>query len=338
MNRGIYKAITTIEQYHNAHKDWFVELQQSQMFWYDLIANPNEYSPTVNTKKIIIDDLKYLKKEVEDNLEKRFIYFICTRTKVRFNINKKPTYNRWTKNIKIHLLIGKNKIKKTIKLKIFDINTNQFSNPRIEITEKYITIFNSLNQFICYSIHDFLSHYKINLNISSQVQYVGYTKNPNSRPTNGSHSGFNDVLYNIPSEDNDVFIYFNLFKINAVTKKRNSGNVFVMPNAMSDEIDVDTEGFIIEKCFILYFNSKNQNKNKDNEYKELKNNLLTISKENKIDSIQFYYEFTEYNEYWVFYSSSIQSSIKQIFTIELENESLEVKLGSHMYSEYINNI
>lgn len=91
MNRGIYKAITTIEQYHNAHKDWFVELQQSQMFWYDLIANPNEYSPTVNTKKIIIDDLKYLKKEVEDNLEKRFIYFICTRTKVRFNINKKPT-------------------------------------------------------------------------------------------------------------------------------------------------------------------------------------------------------------------------------------------------------
>lgn len=327
-----------MEQYDDAEKDWFIELQHSQMFWYDLIANPNEYSTTVSTKNTIIDDLKFLKKEVENNLEKRFIYFICSRTKVRFNITKKPTYNRFTKNIKIHLLIGKNKIKKTIKLKILDINTNKFTNPRIELTEKYITIFDSSNQFISYSVHDFLSHNNIDLNLSSQVQYVGYTKNPDTRPTNGSHAGFNEVLYKISNEENDIFIYFNLFKITSVTKNHNSGINFVMPNSMSDEIDVDTEGLIIEKCLILYFNSKNQIKNKENEYKELKNNLVKISKENKIGSIQFYYEFENYNEYWVFYSSSIKPSIKHIFTVELNNESLEVQLGSHMYSQYINNV
>ena len=42
------------------------------MFYYE-----HPYKPILfeDTKKIIIDDLKCLKKEVEDNLEKRFIYF-----------------------------------------------------------------------------------------------------------------------------------------------------------------------------------------------------------------------------------------------------------------------
>ena len=333
MARGTQKLFTTMDSYHNADKDWVIELQESNNIWYDLIANPNEYNLKISTKKIIVDQLKSLKKEIESNLEKRFIYFICTRTKVRFNIQKKVTFNSLTKKLTIHLLIGKNKIKKSIKIQPVDLDGNIVNNPKVEITEKFITIFDEKNFFIVYPIHDLLSVYNIKLNIYTNVHYVGYTKNPDTRPTNGAHSGFNDVLYNVSHDDNDIFIFFNIFKVTAVTRDNNFNKKIIFPNSMSDEINLDDEGLIIEKCLILYFNSQNQIKNRKAEKTELENYLINISNNKKIKSIQFHYEFEKYNEYWKLYSSRITASMKHLFSIEINNDLLDFKLGSVMISD-----
>ena len=100
---------------------------------------------------------------------------------------------------------------------------------------------------------------------------------------------------------------------------------FVIPNSMTDEIESELEGKVIEKCFIFYFDAINQSRNKKKELSELKNSLIKMAQENKIGSITFYYEFEDVNDYAVFSSSLVEPSYCHRFSVCLENDNVEVK-------------
>lgn len=324
MSRGLFSFIKNLDGYKNSEKKWTVELQTFHRYWYDLIVNPNEVSQYFDTRKLIVDYLKDVKKSVEEQLEKRFVYFICSRTKVRFNTNKKPSYNPFTKKVKIHLLLGKDGKCESIKCKFFDRILGRFCNPKIDLTDKYITLTDSSDVLTTKSIHDFLEDSNLNLGISSNVEYVGYTENPHTRPTNGSHTGLSDILYKVANENRDTLIYFNVFKVTTEAVSNNSMLNFAVANAMTDEIDAELEGKIIEKCFIFYFDSTNQNRNKGNELLELKNSLIRVANENKINSVSFNYEVENYNDYGVFSSSKIKPSHSHRFSVEIADGNVEI--------------
>jgi len=295
------------------------------------VVNPDEVADYFDTRKLIVDYLKGVKKQVEENLEKRFVYFICSRTKVRFNTNKKPSYNPITKSTKIHVLIGKEEAKKAIKCKFFDAHQNKFCHPKINLTEKYITITDSRGNLTTASIHDFLEGAKISLGIDSKVEYVGYTKNPHTRPTNGAHTGLSDVLYKIADENRDSLIYFNLFKVITRAISGDSMLNFAIANAMTDEVDVELEGKLLEKCFIFYFDAINQSRNKDKELLELKSSLHKISAENKIHAVHVCYEFEEPNEYGMFSSSRVPPRLGHVFTIRKHDDDVYITNSSEIF-------
>lgn len=324
MSRGLFNPIIDNEVYQSSNKEWFVELSQSWMYWYDLLANPNSENHPANTKELIVEYLRELKKQVDNNLEKRFIYFICSRAKVRFNTDKKPAYNPITGKYKFHLLTGKEKKKKSIKIQILNSQTSRPEKFKYEISEKYITLTDGNNNKATYSVHDFLSGTGKNLGYASNIEYVGYTKNPDSRPTNGSHSGLSDIIYKTPNDDRDIFIFFNIFKVTTKAINQSHSLGFFLSNPMTNEIDVNTEGQIIEKSFILYFNSSNQQTNKPSEKTELENNLRLLGAENNIGAVHIYYEFDLPTEYWLFSSSTTPPQRAHEFTVKLESESLEI--------------
>jgi hypothetical protein len=325
LNRGFFSSISNNEAYADADKKWTVELQRFHKYWYDLVVNPNEVAEYFDTRNLIVDYLKGLKKAVDQSLEKRFVYFICSRTKVRFNTKKKPFFNPLTKKVKIHILVGKKEKKRSIRCKFFDRELGKFTNPKIDLTDKYITITDSNGDLTTASIHDFLDGSNINLGISSNVEYVGYTENPHTRPTNGSHTGLSDTLYKVSNEDCDTLIYFNIFKVITEATSKNSMLNFVIPNSMTDEIGSELEGKVIEKCFIFYFDAINQSRNKKTELSELKNSLVKMAQENKIGSINFYYEFEDVNDYAIFSSSSVKPNYCHRFSVSLESNHVEVK-------------
>jgi len=335
LSRGLFSSIADNELYKQSEKEWIVELQRYHRYWYDLVVNPGDVADYFDTRKLIVEYLKEVKKQVEENLEKRFIYFICSRTKVRFNTKKKPSYNPITKSTKLHILIGKERVKRKIKCKFFDVNQREFCRPKIDLTEKYITITDSGGNKNTASIHDFLESAKISLGIDSKVEYVGYTKNPHTRPTNGAHTGLSDVLYKIADENRDSLIYFNLFK---VTTRSISGNFmvdFAIANAMTNEVDAELEGKLLEKCFIFYFDAINQSRNKDKELLELKRNLHKISVENKIHAVHVCYEFEEPNEYGLFSSSRVPPQSEHIFTVKKNEDDVEITNCSEIFETLV---
>lgn len=264
MNRGSFSFFLSNQLYKDSDKHWVVELDKYHRYWYDLIVNPNEVADYFDTRELIVNHLKKIKKDVEESLEKRFVYFICTRERVRFNTNKKVSYNPLTKKVKIPLLIGEHNRKISVKCSFIDQSTNKPFRPVVMLTDKYITLKNNQGLLTTISIHDFLEDAKISLGLDSRVEYVGYTKNPHSRPTNGSHTGLSDVLYKVSHEKRDSLIYFNVFKTFAYAESSEKNVNFAISNSMINEIDADLEGNLIEKCFILYFDSKNQSRNKAN--------------------------------------------------------------------------
>jgi hypothetical protein len=115
MSRGVYSSLLGNDFYQDSDKELIVELDRYHKYWYDLIVHPSEVADYFDSREAIVNYLKIVKKSVEDNLEKRLVYFICSRTKIRFNTNKKSLYNPITKKMKIHILVGKNEKKQAIK-------------------------------------------------------------------------------------------------------------------------------------------------------------------------------------------------------------------------------
>ena len=327
MERGIFSYFSNDEFYRKIKKQWIIELEKSTWFWYDLVVRPYDFAKDINTKNLIIDYLKKLKKEVENNLEKRFIYFVCSREKVRFNTNKKILYIPFIRKSIIPVIIGNKKATLRIKFP----SHNLFSNPIFYCTDKFITIYSSNQRMVTYSIHDFLEKYNINLGITSRIEYVGCTKNPHTRPTNGSHTGLNDILYN-NIDTRDILIYFNTFRV--YSKGGSNGLHFITANAMTNEIDVEKEGNIIEKSFILYFDSEHQNRNKLNESNELKNEIKYLLNKN-INSINFYYEIDGNNDYGFLSSSKVLPDHIHSFNISYDNENINInrniKFNKNLY-------
>ena len=338
MNRGMFSFISSNPLYAAGDKEWLVGLDKCHRYWYDLIVNPGEVADYFDTQELIVSYLANIKKEVEEHLEKRFIYFICSRERVRFNVNKMPSYNPFTKKMKIHVLTGENKKQRSFKCTFVDVKSGKVFRPAIKLTDKYITMEDASGGLTTYSVHDFLEHLNIRLGLDSRVEYVGCTKNPHTRPTNGAHTGLSFVQHQIAEEKRDTLVYFNLFKVLTRTSNSNANVIFNVANAMSNEIDPTLEGNIIEKCFIFYFDSKNQNRNKVNERKELEGNLTRIASKNKIKAIHINYEFDEANEYATFSSSSVAANTKHRFTVKKEKDGISIQPGSKAFDELYQNL
>lgn len=321
MPRGLFDFLKNDVSYVEATKNWHVELTYSMCFWYELIINPlNEF----NTKEFIISYLKQQQKHSECELEKRFIYFLASRVKTRFCTSKKPRYSICSKKLVFYIEIGSKKEKKRLTTYILDAETGCIINPRVEISDRFITFHYTANHKKSLNIYDFLQLAGIEIGINTEVHYVGYTKSPSTRPISGSHRGLSDMLYRVPNEEHDFFIFYNQFKALSIGENKKSFIKFCIANSMINEIRADEEASIIEKALIKYFKTKTQHINMQNENSKLKNDLQHLSKKHKIESISINIEIENKTEMYKFFSRSVKPSHKHSFTCLIKNEALEI--------------
>lgn len=284
-----------------------IRLKFYHQFWYDLLENKNAVAEYFDTRDLITKKLKEIENALGNN--RRFVYFICSREQIRFDTSRKPRYKCFSSSI-IYIPIITDGKKSIIKVELVEFrNISNKNRPKIEITDKYITFsFPSGNKKTMH-IHKFIEDAKIFLGHSNKVEYVGYTKNPSSRPTNGSHTGLIAILYKFMSlnVNRDIMIYFNEFSYYLDDDKF--------------ETNLNIEENIIEKSFISYFDSNSQDRNREKEEIELINSLKKLEKE-KIFSIFFDYEFAVKNGYSNFSSDAVPDSHIHNFSVCLYGKKI----------------
>lgn len=327
MNRGEFDFLQREPIYTDSDKDWYVELINSTYFWYDLLLHPPE---GFDTKQQITDYLKQLQAIVESQLDKRFIYFLAARKKLRFCVTKKPRYSLFGSDLVFYVEIGRERIRRKVTTRIFDAQTQQPIKPPVEVSDRFITFYYTPNHKMSMSIHDFLQSSDIELGINMEVHYIGYTKNPSERPINGAHRGLSDMLYRVSNEEHDFFVFYNLFKVSSIGINPNAAINFIIANSIIDEIKVDEEGRIIEKALIKYFNAETQEINKENEHAELEKSLERLAAKNNINSVVIHIEMDEPSELYRFCSRSVEPSDKHFFTCRIGNNGVEIVEGSNL--------
>lgn len=314
MTRGMYNSIQQHPEYNNSEKHWHITLDQSMFFWYDLIVDPPD--GVLNTIKNTINNFK---DHVNENNEKKFIYFFTARKKVRFNMNKQPKLSFFNSQIMhIYLLIGK----KTKKISIYFKDKNEIP-LNVYVDERFIYFSNNIEDKFAYSIHDFIKIFNINLGIESEMHYIGITADPVQRTLSRSHRGYADMLYNISTSENDIFLTISTFKVMSHTKMKNHNIDILSTNSMVYDIPLDKEGAIIEKGLIHYFDTKCQEVDK-NARGEFKNLFLKEMKSKNITSVSFHLELNEPTEYDVVGSRYIAPNISHSFMWTLNSGHLEL--------------
>lgn len=324
MNRGFFDFMQNQPAYTDAEKRWHIELDQSTYFWYDLLVHPPE---GFDTKQHIANFLKSLKKTVETQLDKRFIYFLASRTKLRFCTSKKPRYSLFSRDLVLYVEVGASRklMKTTVTMR--DQASGKRITPPVEVCDRFITFHHSSGNKTSYAIYDYFDMVGIQFGIDTEIHYVGYTKNPDDRPLNRKHRGLADMLYKVSNAEHDFFIFYNLFKVLALAGTSSSAFNFIVANSMINEVRVDEEGRIIEKVLIKYFSTEIQELNKSNEVGELENTLTQLASKNKIGSISFDIQVDYPSEMYRFYSRSVAPSDRHTFTCRTGENGAEIVTG-----------
>jgi len=320
-SRGYLSFIKDNPVYQDAEKDWHVELTDYTVFWFDLLVNP---PAGLDCQKHIADQLRAYRKEVEENNDKRFVYFITSRDKVRFSIKKAPEYSWTKKEVIIHLEIGAKRKPKKIRLpaspELLGVRL-----PVIFDDGRFIGLWGPGQPHATgFTVHEFLRMHSINLGINTEVLYVGSTDDPARRPLKRDHRGYSDSLYGISTAEKDVFVYYNLFKALSVTKDSPYAMHFVLGNSMIDEVQKKEEGLLLEHGLIHYFGAKSQEKSREQEYGRLREGLSRLKENYKIASVNFHMEAETSTEYWTLFSNRVPISHSHRFSLMLSNDQVEI--------------
>jgi hypothetical protein len=321
MTRGVFDFIAQSPAYRDTSKVWHITFVQSDCFWFDMIVNP---FPSKEATNFISGYLAALRKEVEETLEKRFIYFFASRPRVRFDVTRPPKYEFLSGKLVLHFLVGRDRRRHKLKFAILDPVNKQRLKPRVLSNDKFITLIFSPKSSNTYSIHDFLRIQQINFGLETKIHYVGITKNPESRPLSRQHRGVADTLYSVSNEENDFFLFVNLFKVLTNTTTSNYMMSFMVANSMTDELSVGSEGSIIERGLVAYFDSPIQKEESSHERAGLEQELRRIKREFNIESVLFDLALEGGDEYFRFGSVSVPAAARHVFLCSAKEKGLDL--------------
>lgn len=314
MYRGFFNDdFNKMTGYKDTVKDIMITQEFSHFFWLENIVKKNS---SYELESIICDYLKFLKEQVQRTTQRPFIYYICYRKKVRFHKIRRSLFRREAK-LKMQLVIGDAEVKK-ITFKIPDF-LKDF--PIIKFNSERISFIKNSYESTTFDIHSFLSNFDINLGLNTEIGYIGKTINPESRPIKRKHRGLADIIYNEITKGNDIFIFYNQFKLNTSTSPNKYNVVNYVGTSYFDDIGAENEGLFLEKVLISYFRL-NEFQSLKSEEKVLNNSLLSIAKKINVKSLRVHLGFEGNCEYFNFFSKDITFREDYIFECLFEDKAI----------------
>lgn len=298
-------------------KTWKVGLLETDVFWQEMVNR--RMHPEIDSRADIKQRIARTKRKHEEYFNRKFIYFICTREKVRFAADRPAQFSVSGEQLCVHLCVHgrEDPIACAIPSDFF-LGVDERGRawlPSVTSSDVALTFTYPGRHRQTISVHDFLNRYEVNLGIDTCVHYVGLTKNPDSRPLLRRHDGRGRVERRAKRENRDVLFFYNTFAVRYFADDPRLGASYWVSNAFTDDMDIDAEGLTLEKLFVRYFLPDCQGSLKS-ELSQLRSRVETLATRHRVRRIEVEYEVEGPSEYYRFYSDARQPSRVLSFAID----------------------
>jgi hypothetical protein len=297
-------------------KIWRVDLLETDVVWQRLVNGG--VHPELDSRTDVRRRVEGIKQKHKEYFDRRFIYFICTRTRVRFATDRPPRFSWLGRKLMVYVRVeGRRRpvrcaIPSRHLLRV-DMQGRVWR-PAVTTSDVALTLTYSGRYRETISIHDFLITHNINLGIDTYVHYVGMTMNPDTRPLLRRHDGRARAERRARRENRDVFFFYNTFAVRYHAPNPDQGVNWWVSNAFTDDVEIRAEGLTIEKLFVAYLHPDCQGSMKS-ELGELRGRLNTLATRHRVQRIDVGYEVDCPSEYYRFYSDAVQPSADLSFSV-----------------------
>ena len=256
-------------------QSWEMTVSESKFYWYDLltaIPAPPDFRDPLGRY------LRRMQFAVEATQEKRLMYMLVSRPKLRFDTTRSTSWGFFGLKLTIPLLVGAEQKRDVI---VIDLNVPDdatLKKPSVQVFERFITL-NWGSLIETYSVHDLLQNFTTKHNYPTKVHFIGQTRDPAGRLLKGRITGVNRVCEeNEPDDDN--FLLIQRFDIGMGT----APSMHLASEAERDLMLKDQMD-LLECLLIKYFESDNVRVRSGREMKQRDERIATLQEAHMLERL-----------------------------------------------------
>lgn len=272
--------------------EWQVELLQSKCYWHDQTEGVVD---TLDRRDEIATELLRMKRAVAEQSDQRLVYFICSRKRIRFSPAFPPQYSSVTRQLTYYLELGEDHDLARMTTPIRTI----LDEPKIRFTERVLSYQEDSKTDLVGSVHEFHHYNAINLGLASNVHYIG----------SSTDRGLTETLRKVSREENDIFHYYNVFRIGA-------------HGSRADDAKMRAEAQLLEDVLISYFKPDQQARESD--LAERKKRIALLGRDLNVASVAVKVQSEFQNEYFRFCSTAVPAADAHRFWLNTATSEITV--------------
>jgi hypothetical protein len=281
-----------VPQRTSSPQTWVVTVADAKYHWYDLIAG---FPEIPDIRDPVGRHLRRMQFDLEATSEKRLIYFVVNRPRVRFDTTRSTSWGFFSLKLTIPILAGPEEKRENLTIELQVPFAATLKKPSVVLTDRFITL-NWGGLIEALSIHDVLQQYENNLTHKSQVQYVGQTKDPLGRLARARLAPVQRV-HQQNNEDNDMLLLIQRMNVEVLSDEGDPGDLPVNQNPIAADLLLKDRIDIIECALIRYFEGPLMHGRSDKEADIRKQRLREAQAANHLDSFRIDLRLEESTNY-----------------------------------------
>lgn len=280
-----------------AAQTWVVTVSDAKFHWYDLIAG---FPPVPDIRDPIGRYLRRMQFDLEAAAEKRLIFFAVNRPRVRFDTSRSTSWGFFSLKLTVPLLVGPEEKKESLTIELTVPFAATLKKPSVALTDSFLTL-NWGGLIEALSIHDILQMYPNELHHTSEVQYVGQTRDPHGRLARARLVPVQRV-HQHHSENNDMLLLVQRMNVAVESADGDPAELEANQNPVAADMLLKDRIDVIECALIRYFEGPEMHGRTDKEAEIRRQRVREVQASNHLDSFRIDLRLEEANGYHDLYS------------------------------------
>jgi hypothetical protein len=303
-----------------APQTWVVTVSDAKFHWYDLIAG---FPPVPDIRDPVGRHLRRMQFDLEATSEKRLIYFAVNRPRIRFDTSRSTSWGFFSLKLTVPLLVGVEEKKDSLTIELTVPFAATLKKPSIVLTDQFITL-NWGGLIEALSIHDVLQQYDNPYQFTTEVQYVGQTKDPLGRLARARVTGVQRV-HQRHSEDRDMLLLIQRMNVEVMSADGDPAELEINQNPVAADVLLKDRIDVVECALIRYFEGPEMHGRSDKEAEVRRQRVREVALNNNLDSFRIDLRLEDAGNYHDLYSRHTSVSRSHIIDCTIADGNVLVE-------------